>query len=406
MGPFAPSGATPACLRLRPFRATSILHATAFRVISVTNQWGRGGTTNGRRSGNSSGMALAIVASLLIGAAGSYGYVRYAGHQERRAHQAMQEERDKLAEQVRRQSAELDDLTLKLMAADGDKSKDHQAADAEERKLQDDLARMTQSRDTLQHDNDRLGNEAAGLQAQIDGLTRRLTLAEQGNTDADGARARLTKALADAEQARDAALKQVGDLKASLDEAQASLRGAAEERDRARDTEKDSMQVARKTGLTIKTLTAELDKAKTEAVEQAKAADDARQALVRINGDLDAARQLQQRLQADLARVIAERDALSQQAAREPVGEQPAGEQPAVEQPATPTETATPRPADTVERVLERTPGLAGLSDDRRDDLKRQLVAGACVATALEGAFGRVPLVTLRNMIRDLQSGC
>lgn len=351
-------------------------------------------------------MALAIVASLLIGAAGSYGYVRYAGHQERQTYQAVQEERDKLADQVRRQSAELDDLTLKLMAADGDKSKDNQAADAEERKLQDDLARMTQSRDKLQQDNDRLGNEAAGLRAQIDGLTRRLTLAEQGNTDADGARARLTKALADAEQARDAALKQTGDLKASLDEAQANLRSAAAERDKARDSEMDSMQVARETSLTIKTLTAELDKTKTEAGEQAKAANDARQALARISGDLAAARQSQQRLQADLARVTGERDALSQQATREPSGDQPAGGPPAAEQPAAPTETVTPRPADTVERVLGRTPGLAGLSDDKRDDLKRQLIAGACVATALESAFGRVPLVTLRNMIRDLQSDC
>ena len=369
----------------------------------MTNQWGRGGTTNGRRPGNSSGMALAVVLSLLIGAAGSYGYVRYAGHQERQAHQAIQEERDKLAEQVRRQSAELDDLTLKLMAANGDKSKDHQAADAEERKLQDDLARMTQARDRLQQDNDRLGNEAAGLQAQIDGLTRRLTLAEQGNTDADGARARLTRALADAEQARDAALKQVDALKAGLDDANAGLRDAAAERDKARDAEKDSVQTARKTGLTIKTLTAELDEAKTEAAGQAQAAADARQALTRLTGDLDSARQAQQRLQAELARMTAERDALSQQATREPTGTQPAGEQPTSEEPA---ETVTPRPADAVARVLERTPGLAGLSDDKRDDLKRQLVAGACVATALEGAFGRVPLVTLRNMIRDLQSDC
>lgn len=358
-------------------------------------------------------MALAIVASLLIGAAGSYGYVRYAGLQDRRAYQEVQEERDKLAEQVRRQSIELDDLTLKLMASDGDKSRDHQAADAEERKLQNELAKTTQSRDRLQRDNIRLTGELTGLKGQVDDLNRRLALAEQGGANADDERTRLSKMLADAEQARDAALKQGDDLKASLDEARSNLEDAAQERDRARNAEVDSMQQARKTGLTVKTLTAELDKAKTEAAEQTRAADEARQAFARINNDLDAARQAQQRLQTELANVSAERDALSQQASSETVYDNPAGEQPAageqpgtVDTPATPKETVTPRPADTVERVLERTPGLAGLSNDKRDDLKRQLVAGACVATALEDAFGRVPLVTLRNMIRDLQSGC
>lgn len=65
-----------------------------------------------------------------------------------------------------------------------------------------------------------------------------------------------------------------------------------------------------------------------------------------------------------------------------------------------------PRPADVVAQALRTTPGLETLSEAERQQLTDRLVSGECVTTALEAVFERVPILTLRNLIRDLNSGC
>lgn len=72
--------------------------------------------------------------------------------------------------------------------------------------------------------------------------------------------------------------------------------------------------------------------------------------------------------------------------------------------PATPA--LAPRDPDTVAAALRAAPGLGLLSAADRQKLTDSLVSGECVTTALESVFDRVPILTLRNLIRDLDSEC
>lgn len=66
-----------------------------------------------------------------------------------------------------------------------------------------------------------------------------------------------------------------------------------------------------------------------------------------------------------------------------------------------------PRRLSDVETALERATGLDTLSAPQRNGLKEELVAGACVTVSLEKVFGSpVPVVPLRNLVRDLDSDC
>lgn len=73
---------------------------------------------------------------------------------------------------------------------------------------------------------------------------------------------------------------------------------------------------------------------------------------------------------------------------------------------------ATEKPAlqlrkpESVAQALRTAPGLGTLSDADRQSLTETLVAGECVTTALKSVFDRVPILTLRNLIRDLNSDC
>lgn len=64
------------------------------------------------------------------------------------------------------------------------------------------------------------------------------------------------------------------------------------------------------------------------------------------------------------------------------------------------------RDPDAVAAALRTAPGLETLSDTDRQKLIDTLVAGECVTTALKSVFERVPILTLRNLIRDLHSDC
>lgn len=67
---------------------------------------------------------------------------------------------------------------------------------------------------------------------------------------------------------------------------------------------------------------------------------------------------------------------------------------------------AGPRDPDLVTDALARAPGLKPLSFSERQRLAEMLEKGACVTDALEDIFVRVPVLTLRSLIRDLDSPC
>ena len=300
-------------------------------------------------------MALAIVASLLIGAAGAYGYMRYVHAQERTDMRALRQERDKLAEQAKRQSEELDKLTLRLMAMDGNASGAQEAESAERKRLQEKLTSVLE-------ENDRLGD--------------RLTEASAHSAAADQTILDLRRKISDMQ----------------ADGASAQSR-AANERDRLKneDIPRLKAEIAR-TQDEMAGLTSDLSKARDEAKRQEAETASLQRQLDETNRRVQETEAARLKLQAALD-------------SANTGGETAAAPQPPSAENGTATPRKTRNDAD-VETALARTPGLGRLTAEKRDALKRQLVSGACVAAALEDAFGRVPVITLRNMIRDLDSDC
>lgn len=66
----------------------------------------------------------------------------------------------------------------------------------------------------------------------------------------------------------------------------------------------------------------------------------------------------------------------------------------------------TPRDAALVDTIVGATRGLGFLDEQKTTRLKEELVAGACVTDALESVFDKVPLILMRNLMRDFKSDC
>jgi chromosome segregation ATPase len=348
----------------------------------LTSQWGRDSSFQSggkRRSGAVT--VIAVIISLVLGAAGGYGALRFiegdsraavdAAHMETvEAHDALALAQKELGDVradlatksgeigdlkavITRQAGELDAMTAKLAAssssdqASGDGNAAIQAIArerdklaAENQSLKADLAALGAERDALgkaaSADKQRLEAEIARLQTEVvpqltaerDQLQRKITmmLADQANL-----KARI-KAASDT---NDSDAQLIADLQARLAAAERNL---------------EASQAA----------LAAIKAQKTETAASAKAATaaDSQQSDPAANSGT----------QADPA--------------------------------------SSPRTADAVAAALRSAPGLETLSDDDRRKLTEKLVAGDCVTTALESVFARVPILTLRNLIRDLNSGC
>jgi hypothetical protein len=65
-----------------------------------------------------------------------------------------------------------------------------------------------------------------------------------------------------------------------------------------------------------------------------------------------------------------------------------------------------PRDRLMVDNIIGTTRGVGFLDDEKKQRLKDQLASGACVTDALESVFDKVPLVLMRNLMRDFKSDC
>lgn len=65
-----------------------------------------------------------------------------------------------------------------------------------------------------------------------------------------------------------------------------------------------------------------------------------------------------------------------------------------------------PRDRQMVDAVIGTTRGVGFLDDEKKQRLKDQLASGACVTDALESVFDKVPLILMRNLMRDFKSDC
>ena len=111
---------------------------------------------------------------------------------------------------------------------------------------------------------------------------------------------------------------------------------------------------------------------------------------------------------AEKDREIASRDAriAALEAAARPEGQDGGGAKPALDNTRPAADSRSPRNAALVAEAMRDTPGLDRLTGAERDRLESTLLSGECVTNALGGVFRRVPVLTLRNLMRDLDSDC
>lgn len=349
----------------------------------MTSQWGRdSGFQSGSKRGGGVAVVFAVVLALALGAAGGYaaayftqpdnsGALENARAEVAEMDRALLAARQELADARAGQAssaAQLEQLKADIarMAADLDAMAEKLAAGSIPGKAPEDdtsaaVQTMSAERDRLAAENQSLRSELAALEAERDAL---------GNS-AGAERARLEAELA---RLQDEILPQLT-------------------ADRDRLQQKVTMMLTDQA--TLRT--------------RIKAASDAQASGAELIAELEERLAVTEReLKASQAALAAAEIAKSTPV----VGGNPATvadsqESEPAENSATTAESALePRNPDAVAAALRSAPGLETLSDEDRRKLTDLLVSGECVTTALESVFERVPILTLRNLIRDLNSGC
>ncbi len=78
----------------------------------------------------------------------------------------------------------------------------------------------------------------------------------------------------------------------------------------------------------------------------------------------------------------------------------------AIAAPLPPAKVSKARDPKAVELAMASTPGLYRLEQTRRDQLKAKLVNGDCLVPALSSVFPQVPVLVMRDMVRQLNNQC
>ena len=347
----------------------------------MSNQWGRDHqVTRGR---NSSGLVLPAVLCVALIAAGGYFWF---------ARQAMQTEIAALKTSTASLTAELAEATAQRDKANSDlvnfkKNSGNWAEELEkdyaELKLNEvpKLTRLLDKRDAdisaleklLSTEKAAAKSAADDFTATIAGLNAQLSTARADSADAS---AQAQNLAAD----KLALNKQIDSLKTSLEKAEAdvvaaqkTLRQKVAETEKETPTFKSALDLAREEQ--IKTLEKSLgeERRKVEALQ--KQLEDQTKAAARIT-----------------AETLSDTPAIEEPVSR--TGQPVAGSG------------LVPRDRLMVDTIIGTTRGVGFLDDEKKQRLKDQLVSGACVTDALESVFDKVPLILMRNLMRDFKSDC
>ncbi|OJF91076.1 hypothetical protein AX761_06350 [Rhizobium sp. 58] len=350
----------------------------------MSNQWGR---NHQPRTGGSSGFLLPVFLCLII--AGGGVYLWFARQTMQAEIAAVNAENIGLTTTIGTITAEKDKLAKDLKAfrensGDWAGELEKEFADLKLNEVPK-LNRLLDKRDA----------DISALEKQMADL--RVNAAKAADESAATISA-ISSDLETARQAVDAREKQVRDL-------DAEMQGLAGDLAAAQDT--------------VRKRTAERDSARAALVAQAQEADAKLAAAKAENGNTqDATMQaLQSALEAERGKVtdlqtkLAAADKARQDDADAAAGLPNAGSDAdrgaaANTEPAQDGRVVKRRPESEVETALRLTPGLGGLDADDIEGLRQKLVSGGCVTDALESVFERVPVIVMRNLMRDLKSDC
>jgi predicted nucleic acid-binding Zn-ribbon protein len=178
----------------------------------------------------------------------------------------------------------------------------------------------------------------------------------------------------------------------------------------------DFLELQDKSSATIKDLNAKIVQLE-DGLQNAKAANQAREAAQKQT-DLTAAAAADVRAKALNAQIAQLQDTLAatkqdledtRAKLQDAVAAQAASQQPlaenAVPDPAPATVTKSRNP-ELVSQSLATATGAQALTPEQTSDLASRLIQGDCVGESLKATMGRVPVLLLRDLIRDLNSDC
>lgn len=348
----------------------------------MAEQWGRDSSfqPSGRR-GSGALVIVAVVFALAIGAAGGYAASYFS--------------QPETSRNVDAAAAKSSELETALVTA----------------RLELDEARAAQAASAAQVDE--LKADVARMASDLDAMTQRLAQSSSAaKPSSDG-----TAALEAMTRERDGLAAENQTLNQSLKALEAERDALARTADAAR--ENMEAELARLKADVVPQLTAERDglqrkitimladeadlKARIEAASSQNASD--ADNIAALQAQLAQARQQLIVAQEALAALDTEKSKPpAAQGAPTMAGSQQNDPATNVAEPVQPA--SSPRDREVVATALRAAPGLETLSDDSRRVLSDRLVSGECVTTALEAVFDRIPILTLRDLIRDLNSGC
>lgn len=343
----------------------------------MNNLWGRGGNGTAARGGGAGGIVFAAIISLVIGGAAGYGIFRTM-------------DRLSLSDEIARREQRIEAMARELDAAA------EQTAESTGRAQE-----LTEANSALRRQVESLRNVIDELEASVKSENAQPAAGTPAQ-DFEAERRRISQQLADAEALR----KQAEE--------------AVRERDRQLSLQADAIAQLEKTleevraqGATARAAEAELLEREVDSLRKSLEAAEAEATRVKTVELPELTRQIAEKDReieglAERNRALADRIAALEEDARRTPGDTSGtagGDTPAVDN-SGPADTRSPRNATLVSLAIQGTPGLDGLSEAQRDQLERTLVAGECVTNALGAVFARVPVLALRNLMRDLDSDC
>ncbi|MCR6501899.1 hypothetical protein MUO32_22965 [Shinella sp. CPCC 101442] len=348
----------------------------------MNNQWGRSGNGQTSGGGGIGGILFAVVVSLALGAAAGYGAFRMM-------------DGAVPSGEIEARDRRIADLARELDARAAQVEENSQKAQA----LAEQNGSLKRQVESLKSNTDAsegalaIAENARLTQEVVPKLQSDLQLASQLVADAEALKKRAEEAVLDRERQLSLQVDRIARLEKALDDAQNARKS------------KQSADADRLTAEAV-TLRRDLDEAR-QAEEQLRTKD------LPALRDIVAARDKEIATLADRNIALAVRIEALEAAARAAKADQQkeSASKPALDNAkpadgAKPTDGRSPRNATLVSLALQGTPGIDRLSSTERDQLERTLVSGECVTNALGGVFKRVPVLALRNLMRDLDSDC
>lgn len=342
----------------------------------MNNQWGRSGNGQAPSGGGIGGILFASVISLALGAGAGYGAFRMmdVAVPSNEIEQRDQRIAD-LARELDTRVAQVEENTQKA-----------QALTEENGALKRQVEALTTNAGTTEGAFDAAEN-ARLTQQVVPQLRNELELTSQLLADADALKKRAEESVRDRDRQLSLRADEIARLEKALVAARSQQNTAA-----SAETERREAEAALRRELEE----AQRDKDKFRTMDLPALRDE-------IAGKDREIAELTTRNASLTARIAALESAA--RTAAVPGEPEDGGEKPVIDN-QKPGQGRNPRSAVLVALAIDNSPGLDRLSGVQREQLERTLIAGECVTKALDGALKRVPVLALRNLMRDLESDC